>query len=196
MNLVSFHFYIKILQFFSIQTSHSFFLRIEIDCEENAIYFRTSENLKGAEMYSTESPCVDCAKLFRQCGIKAVHCISKEGSEAAEKILKIRPMIKFGETKPNNEKINTLWKELKKKKQSDLVTRIDREDYFMGIALIGALRSEDPITKVGACIVDSDNRIVGIGWNGVTVGDKDVEKIYDKQSKKENGITNYSHLDS
>ena len=37
----------------------------------------------------------------------------------------------------------------------------------MGIAEFSALRSKDPNTKVGACIVGNDNRVVSIGYNGM-----------------------------
>lgn len=37
----------------------------------------------------------------------------------------------------------------------------------MGIALLSSLRSKDPNTKVGACIVDDDNKVVSIGYNGM-----------------------------
>jgi len=39
-------------------------------------------------------------------------------------------------------------------------------DYFMGVAKLSAKRSKDPKTQVGACIVDRQNHIVGIGYNG------------------------------
>jgi dCMP deaminase len=45
-------------------------------------------------------------------------------------------------------------------------TRITWDQYFMGLALLSAQRSKDARTKIGACIVDSHNRIVGIGYNG------------------------------
>ncbi|KAK3588667.1 hypothetical protein CHS0354_033513 [Potamilus streckersoni] len=44
---------------------------------------------------------------------------------------------------------------------------IDWDQYFMGVALISAQRSKDPETQVGACIVNSNKRIVGIGYNGM-----------------------------
>ena len=49
------------------------------------------------------------------------------------------------------------------------------DEYFMGIALLSAMRSKDPQTQVGACIVNEDNRIVGIGYNGTPHGCSDVE---------------------
>ena len=33
------------------------------------------------------------------------------------------------------------------------------DEYFMAIAKLSAMRSKDPSTQVGACIVDSKNRI-------------------------------------
>ncbi|CAK9804655.1 Probable deoxycytidylate deaminase [Anthophora plagiata] len=44
------------------------------------------------------------------------------------------------------------------------------EDYFMGIAFLAAQRSKDPVTQVGACIVNEDKRIVSIGYNGMPAG--------------------------
>jgi len=44
------------------------------------------------------------------------------------------------------------------------------DQYFMGIALLSAMRSKDENTQVGACIVNSDKRIVGIGYNGLPFG--------------------------
>lgn len=40
----------------------------------------------------------------------------------------------------------------------------------MGIALLSAQRSKDPNTKVGACIVDSEHKVVSIGYNGMPRG--------------------------
>lgn len=37
----------------------------------------------------------------------------------------------------------------------------------------GAMRSKDPGTQVGACIVDEDKKIVAIGYNGFPVGCSD-----------------------
>lgn len=44
------------------------------------------------------------------------------------------------------------------------------DEYFMSIALLSAMRSKDPNTQVGACIVSSDNRILSIGYNGTPNG--------------------------
>lgn len=41
----------------------------------------------------------------------------------------------------------------------------DWDKYFMDIAVLGASRSKDPRTKVGACIVN-DKKVLSIGYNG------------------------------
>ena len=51
---------------------------------------------------------------------------------------------------------------------------IDWQTYFMGIAYLSGLRSKDPTTQVGACIVNNKKRIVGIGYNGFPMGCDDL----------------------
>lgn len=46
-------------------------------------------------------------------------------------------------------------------------SNISWDEYFMGIASLSAMRSKDPNTKVGACIVDEENKVVSIGYNGM-----------------------------
>ena len=40
------------------------------------------------------------------------------------------------------------------------------DEFFMGIAKLAGARSKDPSTQVGACIVDENNRVLAIGYNG------------------------------
>ncbi|MBQ9900099.1 MAG: dCMP deaminase family protein [Acholeplasmatales bacterium] len=47
------------------------------------------------------------------------------------------------------------------------------DEYFMGVALLSAKRSKDPSTQVGACLVNHDKRIIGIGYNGFPRGCSD-----------------------
>jgi dCMP deaminase len=47
------------------------------------------------------------------------------------------------------------------------------DDYFMNIAYLSAMRSKDPSTQVGACIVNPDKRILAIGYNGFPRGISD-----------------------
>lgn len=60
---------------------------------------------------------------------------------------------------------------------------ISWDEYFMGIALISAKRSKDPNTQVGACIVDLNNKIIGIGYNGFPIGCSDEDFPWDNQGE-------------
>ena len=54
------------------------------------------------------------------------------------------------------------------------------DEYFMGIAVLSAKRSKDPSTQVGACIVNKDNRIISVGYNGMPRCCSDDEFPWDK----------------
>ena len=47
---------------------------------------------------------------------------------------------------------------------------ISWDEYFMGIAMLSAERSKDGHTQVGACIVDENNKILSLGYNGMPTG--------------------------
>ncbi len=57
---------------------------------------------------------------------------------------------------------------------------ISWQDYFMGIAKLSAMRSKDPSTQVGACIVDQNNKIVSVGYNGMPYGIDDATANWGK----------------
>jgi len=50
---------------------------------------------------------------------------------------------------------------------------ISWDEYFMGVALLSSMRSKDPNTQVGACIVNGERKIVGVGYNGFPTGCSD-----------------------
>ena len=50
---------------------------------------------------------------------------------------------------------------------------ISWDEYFMGVAQLSAMRSKDPNTQVGACIVSQDNKILSMGYNGFPIGCSD-----------------------
>ena len=50
---------------------------------------------------------------------------------------------------------------------------ISWDEYFMGVAQLAAMRSKDPNSQVGACIVSRDNKILSIGYNGFPRGCSD-----------------------
>ena len=58
-------------------------------------------------------------------------------------------------------------------------------DYFMATAFLAAKRSKDPRTQVGACIVNTDKRIVGVGYNGMPTGCSDDQFPWNKKAESE-----------
>ena len=50
---------------------------------------------------------------------------------------------------------------------------ISWDEYFMGISKLSGMRSKDPNTQVGACIVSEDNKILSMGYNGFPRGCSD-----------------------
>ena len=69
-------------------------------------------------------------------------------------------------------------------KRSDYISW---DEFFMGAAVLCAKRSKDPSTQVGACIVNGENRILSVGYNGLPAGcdddvfpwDRSAEDSYD-----------------
>ena len=47
------------------------------------------------------------------------------------------------------------------------------DTYFMSVALLSSFRSKDPKKQNGACIVDPNKKIIGIGYNGLPKGCND-----------------------
>lgn len=52
---------------------------------------------------------------------------------------------------------------------------ISWDEYFMGVAELSAMRSKDPHTQVGCCIVSEDHKILSMGYNGFPRGCSDDE---------------------
>lgn len=50
---------------------------------------------------------------------------------------------------------------------------ISWDEYFMSIAKLAGMRSKDPNSQVGACIVSQDNKILSMGYNGFPIGCSD-----------------------
>jgi dCMP deaminase len=49
---------------------------------------------------------------------------------------------------------------------------------FMGVALLAAARSKDGRKRNGACIASADNKILGVGYNGLPRGCDDEDPSY------------------
>ena len=54
----------------------------------------------------------------------------------------------------------------------------------MGVAKLSGLRSKDPNTPVGACIVSSDNKILSMGYNGFPRGCSDDEFPWEREGNE------------
>ena len=66
-------------------------------------------------------------------------------------------------------------------KRQDYITW---DEYFMGVAHLSGMRSKDPNTQVGACIVSKDNKILSMGYNGFPNGCSVEEFPWDKQGEE------------
>ena len=63
-------------------------------------------------------------------------------------------------------------------KRTDYITW---DEYFMAVAKLAGMRSKDPNTQVGACIVSSDHKILSIGYNGFPMGCSDDEYPWERE---------------
>lgn len=59
----------------------------------------------------------------------------------------------------------------------------------MAVSILSAQRSKDPNTQVGACIVNTENKIVGIGYNGFPKNCSDDALPWSRKSE-DNSILN------
>ena len=60
---------------------------------------------------------------------------------------------------------------------------ISWDEYFMGIAMLSAMRSKDPNTQVGACIVSQEHKILSMGYNGFPTGCSDDEFTWEREGE-------------
>lgn len=60
---------------------------------------------------------------------------------------------------------------------------ISWDEYFMGIAMLSAERSKDNNTRVGACIVNEQHKIVSVGYNGMPTGCDDDEMPWEREGE-------------
>lgn len=70
---------------------------------------------------------------------------------------------------------------------------INWDEYFMGVAILASRRSKDPNTQVGACIVNDDNKIMSVGYNGLPRGCSDDEFPWEREGEKDSD-TKYPYV--
>uniref|UniRef100_A0A0P4WC24 Probable deoxycytidylate deaminase n=1 Tax=Scylla olivacea TaxID=85551 RepID=A0A0P4WC24_SCYOL len=127
--------------------------------EMNAIMNKNSSDLAGCCVYVALFPCNECAKLVIQAGIREVVFFSDKHQQKPETVASKKMLNMAG----------VAYRDQNSKRKDYL----SWEEYFMAMAHLSALRSKDPITQVGACIVNSKKKIVGIGYNGMPLGCND-----------------------
>ena len=133
---------------------------------------------------------VDSARytyLFR-CGDAPIHdrdihifCYKKEAlrKHSEEYFRKQEERVKMRKKENEQDKQN----EINKKPAAKIVPAVSPkrsgsiswDEYFMGVAALSAMRSKDPHTQVGCCIVGAKNRIASVGYNGLPFGCDDDE---------------------
>lgn len=62
---------------------------------------------------------------------------------------------------------------------------ISWDEYFMGIAMLSSMRSKDPSTQVGACIVNENKKIMSVGYNGFPHGCSDDDFPWERAGDSE-----------
>lgn len=58
---------------------------------------------------------------------------------------------------------------------------ISWDEYFMGVAILSGMRSKDPNSQVGCCIVSQENKILSMGYNGFPKGCSDDEFPWERE---------------
>ena len=59
-----------------------------------------------------------------------------------------------------------------------MTDRLSWEEYALSLATVASLRSQDPYRKVGACALNSQNMVIGLGYNGLASGKEIDEKVF------------------
>ena len=62
--------------------------------------------------------------------------------------------------------------------------RIDWYEYAMLLAFAAAKRSEDPYRKVGACALNKDKMVVGLGYNGLASGKEVLPHFWEDRDER------------
>ena len=57
------------------------------------------------------------------------------------------------------------------------------DEYFMAVARLSGMRSKDPNTQVGCCIVSPDHKILSMGYNGLPKGCSDDEFPWERDGE-------------
>lgn len=153
----------------------------------NALYTFKGRNQEfiGSTLYLSEFPDCEQSRQISQARIKNVIYLNSSKDESLATIsrrildsseVNITPYFDDNYSPKDYIEFLTKLREVIKKHIGKYNTvLLDQAEYFMGIAALSALRSKDPSTQVGACLVGQDGRIMSIGYNGTPHGMKDEE---------------------
>ena len=75
-------------------------------------------------------------------------------------------------------------------KRQDYITW---DEYFMGVAMLSGMRSKDPNTQVGACIVSPEHKILSMGYNGFPLGCSDDEFSWSREGEDNKYYYSFSY---
>lgn len=87
-------------------------------------------------------------------------------------VFALKSMLKYRSAENISEHIRSWEKGRMTEKRKDYISW---DEYFMGVARLSGMRSKDPNSQVGACIVSEDNKILSMGYNGFPMGCSDDE---------------------
>ncbi|KAJ6648906.1 Deoxycytidylate deaminase [Pseudolycoriella hygida] len=145
--------------------------------EVNAILNKNSVDTKGCHIYVALFPCNECTKLIIQSRIKKVIYFSDKYADkpsviASKKLLDAAGVeyVKFTST-TLNQRIDLNFCDINDNNEnSEKPKYLCWTDYFMSIAVLASHRSNVPSAREGACIINAENKIVGIGYYGLPIG--------------------------
>jgi dCMP deaminase len=66
--------------------------------------------------------------------------------------------------------------------------RISFDQMAIKIAITASKRSEDPHKKVGACVLDKNGRVLGVGYNGIRTGHTKGQDFWSDRENRRNYI--------
>ena len=104
------------------------------------------------------------------------------GTEKAAKLTKVNCN---GDTSYSNDKEKEDFLPETPAKTAKRTDYLTWDEYFMAVAFLSAQRSKDPSSQVGACVVNQDKKIVGIGYNGMPNGCSDDELPWARHASNE-----------
>lgn len=131
-------------------------------------------NIEGSTLYTTDFPDSDSTKMIIQNGIKKVYYIYDEFNNTDDYKASLK-MLKES---------NIIYKQL-----DDIDINFNNKDLlnwdetFMGVSKVVAMRSKDPSTQVGSCIVDAKHRIISLGYNGFPFGCHDLKFPWHREAE-------------